>query len=44
MLHLLLKIILNLLDWVLDQKKLKGKLPAFEYEGNDPLFMFGRGF
>lgn len=38
------KNILNLLDWVLDQKKQKGKLPAFEYKGNDPLFMFGRGF
>lgn len=36
--------ILNLLNWVLGQKKQKGKLPVFEYEGNDPLFMFGRGF
>ena len=36
--------ILNLLSWILEQKMQKRKLPAFEYKGDDPLFMFRRGF
>lgn len=33
---------LNLLNWILEQKVQKGKLPKFEYTGTDPLFMYGR--